>query len=552
MLGLAGLALAALLAFAALFAYQYYKPKYGGLVVKTTPPGAAVSVDGKARGISPITIGDLRSGGHKVTATKEGYRDLIQQVEVMPYATENLHWTLEPIVPQLSNEQLAEVESYRKKLDSAQRENILLPPPDDYNVLYFINKILAIDPAQAYALEVRAKLVDSMQQAAEQAYSRENWLEAEKQYKNLALIFPNDISINERLSDIAAKIDASVRDREEQIADWQTRVEAAFKAGTLVPPEKDNALEAIRSIQRLDRNNENARSALQQLKEMLQNRGDSKIAGGDWHGARNEFRSVLQYFPPDEYTKSRMALVEGKLSELAQAEQQSLQRTQEEQQLRMGIANLRQSAIGAYRSGAYPRAIAEWQEYLKLEPNSDEAYYYIGASNLDQKQFDTAILNFERCLSINANNGPAQLELGLLYDRHRNDLNQALEHLRKAKEIGGIEKYSSERLQGMIQNLQERMQLQALQKIPFAAEHKHAFSSCRGSLRITDDGVEYRTTETDHSFYETYSNLRSFAVTGDEISIRTQSNKKYNFRLLAAGDGARIRRLASHHNILAN
>jgi len=65
----------------------------------------------------------------------------------MPYATENLHWSLEPVVAQLTNEQLAEVESFRKKLESAERENILLPPPDDYNVLFFINRILAIDPA---------------------------------------------------------------------------------------------------------------------------------------------------------------------------------------------------------------------------------------------------------------------------------------------------------------------------------------------------------------------------------------------------------------------
>jgi tetratricopeptide (TPR) repeat protein len=547
-LSIAVLFLLAAASFSGVFLYQYLKPKYGGLVIKTTPPGAGVSIDGKPRGVCPITVGDLRSGGHQLKVTKEGYKDLVQQVEVMPYATENLHWTLEPLVPQLSNEQLAEVESMRKKLDTALKENILLPPPDDYNVLYFANRILAIDPANAYALEEKSRLAESLRHAADLSYVSEDWIEAEKQYKNLALLLPDEVSINERLADIAAKIDESLKDREKQIADWQARAEAALSSGNLLPPAKDNALDAIRTIQRLDRKNEYPRTALVQLKEALQNRGDTRLTAGDWQGARSEFRQVLQYFPDDAYSKSRMALVEGKLAEAAQADQQQrLQRMQEEQQSRQKYAALRQSALTAYRTGLYPKAIADWQEYLKFEPNSDEAYYYIGAGNMEQKQYDTAILNLEKCLSLNPNNLQAHLSLGLLYDRHRGNLKRAADHLRKVKDSGGVEKYSPERLQAMIQDLQDRMQLAALHLVPFAVEHKHTFSSCRGNLRLTEEGVEYKTTETDHSFYEPYTGLRGFNVSGDEISIRTQGNKKYNFRLLNADDGAVVRRLASHH-----
>jgi len=76
---------------------------------------------------------------------------------------------------------------------------------------------------------------------ADLAYAREDWLSAEKEYKNLTLIYPDDISINERLSDISAKLDATIKDREKQIEDWKARAEAAMKSGTLLPPEKDNA-----------------------------------------------------------------------------------------------------------------------------------------------------------------------------------------------------------------------------------------------------------------------------------------------------------------------
>ena len=537
MLGLAILVLCALIAFAIAFFYQYWKPKYGGLTVKTTPPGALITVDGKVRGSSPLSLADLRSGGHQLKGIKDGYKEFVQQVTIMPYATENLHWNLSPIVPQLSNEQLAEVEALRKKLDSAQSENIFLPPPDDYNVLFFADKILSIDPANSYATEVKAKLAETVRRLAELAYAREDWLESEKQYKNLALLFPNDISIGERLADVAAKLDASVKDREKQIEDWRSRAEAAMKAGNLLPPDKENALDAVRSIQRLDKNNGFVREAISQIKELVQSRGDAKMAAGDWPGARNEFRLMLQYFPEDSYSKAQLTAVNARISELAQQEQ----RASEEQQSTQKVVSLRQSALNSFRSGSYAKAISEWQEYLKAEPNSDEAYFYLGASYQDQKQLDTAILNFEKCLSLNPNNVLAHLNLGALYDYHRNNLKQAEEHLRRAKDLGGAEKYTPERLQAMIQDLRDRAQASTVLKLLIAVEHKHAFSSCRGNLIFAEEGVEYRTTETDHSFYEAYEGLRAFAIEGNELSIRSRNNKKYNFLFLNPGDADRIR-----------
>lgn len=541
MLAFGVLALSFLVALGIAFFYQDLKPKYGTLTIKTTPPGAVIWVDGKQRGVSPITIQDLRSGRHSLKGAKEGYKERIQDIPVQPYESQSLHWDLEPIVPQLSNEQLAEVEFLKKKLESAQKENILFPPPEDYNVLFFANKILSIDPKNISALEAKEKMAAMIRRDAESAYAREDWLESEKQYKNLALLLPDDISIGERLADVAAKLDASVKDREKQIQDWMTKADAALKVGSLLPPDKDNAYDAIRSIQRLDRNNSYAREATAHLKELLQNRGDTKIAASEWQGARSDFRMMLQYFPEDNYSKARLAFVESRIAEISQLEQQRAIRTAEEQQSKQKTSALRQSALSSFRAGLYQKSISEWQEYLKIEPNSDEAYFYLGASYQDLKQLDTAILNFEKCLSINPNNALAHLNLGLLYDYHRDNLRQAEEHLRKAKDLGGAEKYSPDRLQAMIQDLQDRAQAISVVKKPFAVEHRHAFSSCRGSLYLADEGIEYRTTETDHSFYEPYKELRSFSLDGNELSIRMRNNKRYNFHLLNAGDAARIR-----------
>ena len=57
---------------------QYFEMKIaappavvGRLSVVTDPPGARVAVDGKPRGISPITVADLAAEDHKVTVTSE-------------------------------------------------------------------------------------------------------------------------------------------------------------------------------------------------------------------------------------------------------------------------------------------------------------------------------------------------------------------------------------------------------------------------------------------------------------------------------------------------
>ena len=541
MLGITILVLCGVMSFAAAFLYQYWKPKYGSLTIKTTPPGAFVFIDGKLRGASPITVSDLRSGGHQLKSSKEGYRDLIQQVTVMPYAVETMHWSMDPIVPQLTNEQLAEVEAWRKKLDIAAKENILLPPPDDYNVLYFAEKILAIDPANSYAIEVKTKLGESVRRLAELAYAREDWLESEKQYKSLLLLFPNEISIGERLADVTAKLNASAQDSEKQIQEWKTRADNALKNGSLVPPDKDNAWDAIRSIQRLDKNNSYVREAFARLKELLQTRGDTKIAASDWQGAHNDFGLMAQYFPEDTYSKSRLAQVDSKIAELAQQEQQKAQRNSEQQELHKKASTLRLNALSSFRSGAYQNSIDDWLEYIKYEPNSDEAYFYMGASYQNQKQLDIAINNFDKCLALNPNNVLAHLNLGLLYDYHRNNLAKAQEHLRKAKELGGAEKYSTEKLQAMIQDLQDRAQASSILKIPFPVEHRHTFSGCRGHIQLTQEGIEFRTSETDHSLYESYKGLRMFDLKGSELSIKTRNNKRYNFHFINASDAARIR-----------
>jgi tetratricopeptide (TPR) repeat protein len=537
-IGLLILAVCAASGFTAAFLYQYLKPKYGALTIRTTPDEALVYVNGKAVGVSPVNVPKIVSGGHEIRIVKEGYTDLVQQIRVAPYADDTLHWTLSPVAPQLSGEQLAEIAELREKLESAIKENILLPPPEDYNVLYLADRILAIDPADSGAIEAKEQVADSLRRQAELAYARENWAESARQYERLALIYPDDEYAAERLADVAARRAASVKDREALIEELQARAEAAMKVGSLTPPDKNNALDIIRNIQNLDRNNAYARSALARIRDALQNRGDAKIAASDLPGARSDFRQLLQYFPEDKYGKTRLAEVGVMLEESAKREQV----VKTEQQSRQKTAALRQSALDLFSAGEYVKSIAEWREYLKLEPKSDEAWFYMGASYQNERQMDEAITNFVRCLELNPDHVLAHLNVARLYDHNKN-FKAAEEHFLKAKELGGADAFTPERLDEILRDIRTRARADEMSTRPIYVEHRHTLSGCRGALYFSGEGMEYRTTESDHSFYESYNGMQEFTIEGSSLTLRTLRNRRYNFRFLNPEDAAQVRAL---------
>jgi len=540
MFGLLILASVFVLSFATIFLYQYWKPKYGNLTIETTPPGVSISLDGKPNGDTPLTLTDIRSGEYRLQGTKEGYKELSQEVHVIPYMTQNLHWDLEPLVSQLTNEQLARIEELRIKLESAQQEKIFLPPPEGYNVLYFTDQILAIDPANAYALDVKSKLADTIRSQAEMAYAGEDWLEAEKLYQYLAHLLQYDLATENRLVDIANRIDESIKDREKQVEGWKMRAEAAIEAGRLLPPDKDNALDAVRNIQRLDASNVYVRETIARLKEILQTRGDSRIAAGDWLGAQSEFETILQYFPEDSYSSARLTSVKDRLAEMEQSSLQQSRGELERQQSRQKVSELRQSALNAFNEGSYQKSIAEWTEYLRMDPGSDEAYFYLGASYQSEKQLDSAILNYEKCIALNPDHASAHLNLGRLYDYYRNNLETARDHLKKAMDLGGAGEYTPTRIRAMIQDLEDRIAARTVLGALIPVEHAHMFTSCKGNIRFSEEGVQFITMESDHGFYESYRGLRTLSLKGNNLTIKTR-NKTFNMRFLNDKDAARVK-----------
>ena len=73
-------------------------PSVGSVAITTIPPGAAVTVDGVPRGVSPVQVRDLTPGTHAVTLARAG-RLLRRTVSVRAGGTASLAVTMEATAP---------------------------------------------------------------------------------------------------------------------------------------------------------------------------------------------------------------------------------------------------------------------------------------------------------------------------------------------------------------------------------------------------------------------------------------------------------------------
>ncbi|MDD1682869.1 MAG: PEGA domain-containing protein [Methanoregula sp.] len=71
-------------------------PVTGSLLIITTPPGAAIIIDGIRQGVSPATIPNLAPGGHTLLVQINGYNDTTAPVTVIAGQTQAYSTVLEP------------------------------------------------------------------------------------------------------------------------------------------------------------------------------------------------------------------------------------------------------------------------------------------------------------------------------------------------------------------------------------------------------------------------------------------------------------------------
>jgi hypothetical protein len=69
----------------------------GELIVRTTPSGATIYLDGSQMGATPIRMANIRPGVHEVRAIFPGYKNGTARIEILPSVKLRVVWDLVPL-----------------------------------------------------------------------------------------------------------------------------------------------------------------------------------------------------------------------------------------------------------------------------------------------------------------------------------------------------------------------------------------------------------------------------------------------------------------------
>jgi TolA-binding protein len=95
---------------------------------------------------------------------------------------------------------------------------------------------------------------------------------------------------------------------------------------------------------------------------------------------------------------------------------------------------LYQSGDAAYNRGDYDRAIADFTQWIRLEPNNADAYHWRASSYYRKSDWDRAIADYSQAIRINPNNASYFYNRCLAY-YSKNDYAQAREDVNRALQI---------------------------------------------------------------------------------------------------------------------
>lgn len=548
-IGVVAILLLAIVVGGVLLALHFMKGRYGGFEVKSFPESAKVYLDGDLLGSTPWTQENIEVGTHTLKVVKEGYKPVEQEIVIEADRVLNLDvFRLEkigaPTGPDQptgpTDEQLAMLEDFKSKADVAFADKRYAEPPEDC-ALYYSQRILELDPENAFALEMKQKVADTLKDRAAKAAASKNWVLAEKLYTQLTEINPDDPEIRQAYDKATTEVKNLQKTRTESIKDLTARAEQAIGAGRLVTPPDDNAYEYCLQIKRLEKNNKKANTMIQRIKNQAPLQADEAILAENYDRAKSILDAYNRYFPGDRQIESRIDRVVQKMAD-AQTRRQQQERDNQQQQLQARARSLLTAGIGDYKAGNYQSAIDQLTQSVAIDPRQADAYFHIGASYLELKNIAKAQENFRKAIQLKPDYALAHLNMGILAQSDRN-YDQAITHLRKVIDLGGVPGYPVDKLQSIIQEMEVRKSFAVLINRSIAVEHKHFMGGCNGFLVFSADNLKYETNEAKHAFNVPIRSLKNVQFAkGDEFSFQV-GDQKYKFTIQNANAYADISRL---------
>jgi hypothetical protein len=502
------------------------------LLILTVPSGAEVSFDGRPLGPSPVKLEGVRMGMHKVLVTKEGYQ-LVQEDKAISDST-TLDYKLK-LVPPPGSESLPEGEAlkqYKQNMEDAFARGDYAKPYAPRSALYFADLLLDYDTGNPAALEMRDRVREALVQSAHSAMARLDLAQAQEIVQALLQHFPN----NEDARAAAAKLEAQIAIHRSDVRELVRKSDEALRAGNLIDPLRGSAYYYAKQALTLDHQNQRAKAIKAEIHDDVLRHIEQTANAGNLVQATKELEQALRLFPDDGQLQARQKDLEQRQLADAKANDPS------ECRLR-GLYN--------FRHGNFSEAIPDLECANSHDRGPAEVLVALGQSYKKLRDFDKAVYYLEKVPRSSEDAYPTAL--GALGDiESETDPAAAIEHYKKARDLGGSPTYPMAVLEDKIARLERKESGKvAVEPTPLTIDVKHLHGllhgSCSGTLTVNSVGVRY---DGDHTFSANLVNAGVF-ISKDGMVVQFMG-KKEKFKPNHPGDAERFQEAISRYHAAAS
>jgi len=475
------------------------------LVILTVPSGAAVNLNGKSYGTTPVKIEQIIAGNYQLTITKENFEPIDRIIPISD--SQPLEFTLQPLTPSeviaLSKEE--RLNRYRQQAEDAFANSHLAIPFKD-SALYYLSLLIGEDPGNQFALDMRERVRKVLHQTAQAAAAHGDFAQAQELYASLVENYNDEDARQAQI-----RMETQLYAKRGDIRDLIRKAEDAFQHNHLVDPPRMNALYFAKQVLVFDRMNARALGIKREIEDRLVKEAEAYRRRGETEQAITAFERIVELFPDDKDSESRL---------------RDLQATRQAEQREKDPDLLRSRGLQSYREQDFSAAVPDLERAALNNRGTPEVIFSLARSYMKLGQLDKAVAYFVQVPeSDDESYRSAQASLGDIAEM-RSDTNRAVEFYKRARRLGGSTLYPLGTLDEKIERIEKKQKEKEDEPVPVTIRVKHQHGgllgrSCTGLLTVDSKGVKYEGSEHVYS-----SNLLGVAVriVGDEMTLQLQKS----------------------------
>ena len=482
------------------------------LIILTVPSGADVKIDAKSYGHTPVKLEQLTAGTYRLTIEKENYEPIDEQITVTA-DTPQLEYKLK-VLPSPEAAGASPEEARRRFEEQANeamsRGQYLIPYQG--SAYYYVQQIQRDDESNAFAADMADRIRRTELQIAREASAGGDFAKARDIYTVLDAYFGE----NEEVRLAVARFENQVALHRGDVISLVKKASDALQAGNLIDPARASAYYFAKAALAIDRQNAQARSIYNQVKETLLARADDADKRGELDSAIKQLTQLANLYSEDRALHQKVRELESRrTSEATKADDLTVRRSR---------------GLERFGKGEYAAAIPDLEAALSAGNASTEVIFALGRAYMMVDNPDKAAGYLRRVPP--SGDDQYRSAIAALGDiaRERGDYGGALDRYKQARALGGSTLYSVAKLDDRIEQIEKKERAKAAEPTPITVHVKHLHGgliggSCSGSLTISSIGVRYDGSE--HTFS---SNLLATGVriSKEEMVVKFQDkNEKF-------------------------